>query len=113
MNFSPRSRGTRHLLSRERWQLSRRKVAKNFGQWSFLSAREDEHGRFRAFVADRFRIKMQNGRSLPKISDFRFPSGDSRFTTADVGESQRRTRYIGPARHTNLFKCTPIWDELG
>jgi len=38
-----------------------RKVAKNFGQLSNLSAREIEHGQFRALFADMFWPKMQNG----------------------------------------------------
>ena len=43
-----------------------RKDAKNSGQWRFLSARENEHGRFRALFAGTFWPKMQNGRTSPK-----------------------------------------------
>jgi hypothetical protein len=43
-----------------------RKVAKNFGQCVFLSAREIEHGQFRALFAGTFWPKMQNGRTSPK-----------------------------------------------
>src|SRR5579871_2293316 len=50
----------------KRGQLSFRKVAKNFGQSAFLSAREIEHGRFRALFAGWFCSKMQNGRILLK-----------------------------------------------
>jgi hypothetical protein len=44
------------------------KVAENFGQYAFFSAREIEHGRFRALFADGFGAKIQNGRSLLKDS---------------------------------------------
>jgi hypothetical protein len=37
------------------------KVAKNFGQCAFLSAREIEHGQFRALFAGMFCRKIQNG----------------------------------------------------
>ena len=43
-----------------------RKVTKNFGQSAFLSAREIEHGQFRALFADTFWSKMQNGQTSPK-----------------------------------------------
>jgi hypothetical protein len=49
-------------------QLYFRKVAKNFGQSAFLSAREIEHGRFRALFAVPFWPRMQNGRASPKSS---------------------------------------------
>jgi len=42
------------------------KDAKNFGQQQFLSAREIEHGQFRALFAGSFCPKMQNGRTSPK-----------------------------------------------
>jgi hypothetical protein len=42
------------------------KVAKNFGQWRFLSAREIEHGQFRALFAGMFCRKMHDGRTSPK-----------------------------------------------
>ena len=45
-------------------QMHFRKVAKNFGQCAFLSAREFEHGRFRALFAGTFWPKMQNGRNF-------------------------------------------------
>ena len=50
-------------------QLYCRKVAKNLGRCGIFSAREIEHGQFRALFATRFGPKMQNGRSLPKRSD--------------------------------------------
>jgi hypothetical protein len=43
-----------------------RKVAKNFGQWRCLSAREVEHGQFRALFAGMFCRKMHDGRTSPK-----------------------------------------------
>jgi hypothetical protein len=45
------------------------KVAKNFGQCGFLSAREIEHGQFRALFAGMFCLKMQNGRTSPKSKE--------------------------------------------
>ena len=53
-----------------------RKVAKNFGQSRFLSAREIEHGRFRALFARSFYPKMQNGRTSPKSKKNRVPCGE-------------------------------------
>ena len=61
------------------------KLRKNLGRWGNLSAREIGHGRvrvrplsrkkrfdvrFRALFAGQFGAKMQNGRSLPKSSDY-------------------------------------------
>jgi len=53
------------LLSQKRRRNSRTvgqvyfwKVAKNFGQQTFLSAREDEHGRFRAFFPGERQAKV-------------------------------------------------------
>jgi hypothetical protein len=46
--------------------LSFRKVAKNFGQHTFLSACEIEHGRFRALFAGMFCPKIHDGRTSPK-----------------------------------------------
>jgi hypothetical protein len=56
-----------------RGQVYCRKVAKNFGQLSNLSAREIEHGRFRALFAGMFWPKMQNGRTSPKNKQLSFP----------------------------------------
>jgi hypothetical protein len=55
---------------RDYGQVYCRKDAKNFGQWRFLSAREIEHGQFRALFAGSFWPKMQNGRTLLKSSDY-------------------------------------------
>jgi hypothetical protein len=51
------------------------KVAKNLGQSAFLSAREIEHGRFRALFAGWFCPKMQNGRTSPQKQKLNFPAG--------------------------------------
>jgi hypothetical protein len=42
------------------------KDAKNFGQSAILSAREIEHGQFRALFAGMFCPKMHDGRTSPK-----------------------------------------------
>jgi hypothetical protein len=50
-------RNTDWVLGKKRdreWQVYCWKVAKNFGQYTILSAREIEHGRFRALFADGF-----------------------------------------------------------
>jgi hypothetical protein len=59
-----------------------RKGAENFGRAAFLSAREIEHGRFRALFAGTFCPKMQNGRSSPK--------NQKRFTTEITEATEQR-----------------------
>ena len=51
-------------------------VTKNFGQCVNFSAREIEHGLFRALFARSFCPKMQNGRTLPKKQKNEFPCGE-------------------------------------
>jgi hypothetical protein len=53
-------------VSRKHGHLYCWKVTKNFGQCVNFSAREIEHGRFRALFAASFSRKMQNGRTSPK-----------------------------------------------
>jgi hypothetical protein len=57
-------------------QLYCRKDAKNSGQCGNPSAREIEHGQFRALFARRFCPKIQNGRSVPKKQKKRIPTGN-------------------------------------
>jgi hypothetical protein len=51
-----------------------RKDAKNLGQCSFLSAREIEHGRFRALFAGKFALRCRMVEFHPKIEKFEFPT---------------------------------------
>jgi hypothetical protein len=60
-------------VARARGHLYFWKVAKNFGQCGFLSAREVEHGRFRALFGAKTKLKY-DGRALPKIEKSAFSS---------------------------------------
>src|SRR6478609_2022773 len=81
----------------EQWALYSGKVAKNSGQCGCLSAREIEHGRFRALFAGVFWPKMQvalssqhSARRKPRSNAFhrkarRGRKGRGRFTADRLG----------------------------
>jgi hypothetical protein len=54
------------IISDDDGQVYCRKVAKNFGQSAFLSAREIEHGRFRALFAHGFALRYRMVELRPK-----------------------------------------------
>jgi hypothetical protein len=75
-------------ISYEQWSLSLQKDAKTFGHCRFLSAREIEHGRFRALFAGSFCPKMQNGGTLPESSKIHLPAGKSGKVTTTMDRKE-------------------------
>jgi hypothetical protein len=75
-----------------------RKVAQNLDQSAFLSAREIEHGRFRALFAGWFCSKMQSALST-QHSALSQNQHQKRFTTEDTSPGRKAEPYARvPAR---------------
>jgi hypothetical protein len=111
-----------HRRASKRGQVYCRKVTKNFGQSAFLSAREIEHGRFRALFAGGFALRCRMVEFHPKAA---FSSQYSAFSEAKAkafyhrghrghGESSRREgRWRRRLQPVIALKPTPIWNDSG
>jgi hypothetical protein len=85
-----------------------RKDAKNFGQWRFLSAREIEHGRFRALFAGTFWPKIQNGRTSPKSSKNQSSYQEEKGVAAVSVQPESRTFHRKGCRGRKERKTLPL-----
>jgi len=91
---------------REHGQVYLRKVAENFGRCVFFSAREMEHGRFRALFAALFDPKWRIAGVYPKLPRIEFLPLEDR--ASDVGN-----RAIGRPEHRATWKPKHSADEHG
>jgi hypothetical protein len=93
--------------SRERQkhgQLYCRKVARNFGRWRFLSAREVEHGQFRALFACSFPLRYRMVELHPKQEEEVFSNQPSAFS-----QNQQQSQNHFTAEDAEGAKENPAW----
>ncbi len=100
-------------------QLYSQKDAKNSGQSAFLSAREIEHGRFRALFAGWFWPKMSQHSA---VSNQHSAKTKTNIKSVLLQRTRSPGRKTEPYAHVSAWavsapddcaKPTPIWDDLG